>query len=79
MYKLSCMKARTHRPIFTESAEESAIESADFTAESADFTADSVIIVGRLALSNMFNILNPLESADSSSRLTGNCSSGYGP
>ena len=40
-------------------AEESAIDSADFTAQSADSTADSMI-VGRLALSNMFNILNPL-------------------
>ena len=29
------------------------------------FTADSMI-VGRLALSNMFNILNPLESVDGS-------------
>ena len=55
------LKARTHRPIFTESAEESAIESADSTAESANSPADSMIVI-RLALSNMFAILNPLES-----------------
>ena len=72
------LKARTHRLIFTDSVEESAIESADFTAQSADSMADSMM-VGRLALSNMFNILNPLESSDYWSRPTGNCSSGYGP
>ena len=66
---LLSLKARTHRPIFTGSAEESAIKSADFTAQSADSMAD-FLIVGRLALSNMFNILNPLvPSADSNSRL----------
>ena len=43
---LFLLKARTHRPIFTESAEESAIESADFTAESADSTANSIIAHG---------------------------------
>ena len=55
--------ARTHRSIFTVSSEESAVESSDSSAEWADSTTDSVI-VGRLALSNMFNILSPLESAD---------------
>ena len=57
------MKARTHRPIFRGFAAESAVESADSGIESADSTTDSVI-VGRLSISNMFNILNPLESAD---------------
>ena len=56
-------KARTHRPIFTVSSEELTVESADSTAESVNSTSDSVI-VGRLALSNMFNILSPLESAN---------------
>ena len=44
---------KPHRTIFKELLTESAVES----------TTDSVK-VGRLALSNMFNILNPLESAD---------------
>ena len=44
-------------------------KSADSTAESADSATDSVI-VGRLALSNVFNILNPLESADGSRPLS---------
>ena len=61
------LKARTHRPILrgfaAESATESATESADYTPELADYTTNSVI-VGRLSVSNMFNILNPLESAD---------------
>ena len=50
-------------PILARSATESAVESTDSTTESADSTTDSVI-VGRLSLLNMFNILNPLESAD---------------
>ena len=57
------LKAYTHRPIIRGFAAESATESADYTPESADYTTDSVI-VGRLFLSNMFNILNSLESAD---------------
>ena len=61
-------KAHTHRPIFRGFVAESVAESADSIPESADYTTDSVI-VGRLPLSNMLNILNPLESADGS-RLT---------
>ena len=38
------VKARSHRPIFTGSAEESTIESANSTAESADSTTDYVIV-----------------------------------
>ena len=60
---LGHFKARTHRAIFTGSAAESVIESADVFAESAGSTSDSVI-VGHLSLSNMFNILSLLESAD---------------
>ena len=59
------VKARTHRAILRGFAAESATESADYTPELADYTTNSVI-VGRLPLSNMFNILNPLESADGS-------------
>ena len=47
---------------------ESVVKLADSAVESADSTTDSVI-VGRLSLSNMFNILRPLESADGN-RLT---------
>ena len=54
------MTAPPHRLIFTGSAAESVVELADFTAESANSTTDSVV-VGRLSL---FNVLNPLESAD---------------
>ena len=53
------LKARTHRLIFTGSKAESVVELAD-----SDSTTDSVI-VGRLSVLNMFNILNPLKSADS--------------
>ena len=49
------VKAYTHRPIFRGVS-----ESADSIPELADYTTDSVI-VGRLPLSNMFNIFNPLE------------------
>ena len=56
-------EAHTHRPIFRGFLAESAVESSDSIPESADYTTDSVI-VGRLPLSNMFTILNPLESAD---------------
>ena len=54
------IKARTHRPIFRGSAAELVVESADSNPESADSTTDSVI-VGRLSLSNMFDILNSLD------------------
>ena len=52
------IKARTHRPIFTDSV----VKSAYSSTESADSAIDSVI-VSRLPISNMFNILNALESA----------------
>ena len=57
------LKARTHRPILRGFEVESAVESADTIPESADSTTDFTI-VGRLSISNMFNILNPLESTD---------------
>ena len=60
---MDTIKLNTHRPIFRGLAAESVVESADSIPESADYIANSVI-VGRLSLSNMFNILNPLESAD---------------
>ena len=63
--QLSNIKAHTHRPIFREIAAESVVESAD---SGIDSTTDSVI-VGHLSILNMFNILNPPESADGS-RLT---------
>ena len=72
------LKARTHRPIFRGFEAESVIESADSSPESADYTTDSVK-VGQLPLSNMFNIFNPLESADYGSRPMANWPSGYGP
>ena len=50
------LKACTHMPTLGGSVFESEPESADYTADS--------VIVGQLPLSNMFNILNPLESAD---------------
>ena len=42
------------------------MESTDSIPESADYITDAVFffIVGRLPISNMFNILNPMESAD---------------
>ena len=72
------VKAHTHRAIFRGFRAESAVESVDSIPESADYTTDSVI-VGRLPLSNMFNILNPLELADYCRRPTANWPSGYGP
>ena len=86
LYTTDCLKAHSHRPIFRGFLAESAVESADSIKESADYTTDSVI-VGRLPLSNMFNILNPLELAHSSwptigvdrSRPMANWPSGYGP
>ena len=72
------LKAHTHKPIFRGFLAESAVESADSTAaESADSSTDS-LIVGRLSLSNIFDILKPLESADRNQQ-TLNLSSGYGP
>ena len=69
------VKAHTHRPIFRGFLAESVVELADSTAELADSSTDSVI-VGRLSLSNMFDILRPLELADGPMV---NLSSGYGP
>ena len=57
------LKAHTHRPIFRGFVVESAVELADSIPALAVYTTDSVI-VGRLPLSNMFNILNLLELAD---------------
>ena len=72
------LKARTHRPILRGFEAESAVESADSMPESADSTADFTI-VSRLFISNMFNILKPLESAnDYCSRPMANGPSGYG-
>ena len=56
-------KARTHKPIFKGFAAESVVESTDSIPELADSITYSVID-GRLYMLNMFNILNPLESAD---------------
>ena len=55
-YSLLPLKARTHRPIFKRFATESVVESADSLPESADSTTDFTK-VGRLPLSNMFDIL----------------------
>ena len=55
--------AHGNRVIFTGSAVELAVESAYSTAESAYSTTKSVM-VGQLPLSNMINILDPLELAD---------------
>ena len=56
------LKVHTHRPIFRGFVAESAVESAVSFPEMAYYTTD-LVIVGRLPLSNMFNISNPLESA----------------
>ena len=64
VFQSKSLYARTHRPIFRGFAAELAVESADSKIESADSTTDSVI-VGRLSILNTFNVLNPLESADS--------------
>ena len=58
-------KARTPTPTLGGSVLESTLESADYNTDSADSTIDFTI-VGRLSMSYMFNILNPLESADGS-------------
>ena len=75
MYLADPLKAHTHLPIFRGFVAESAVELADLISELADYTTDFVI-VGRLPLSNMFNILNPLESADYWSRPMANWPSG---
>ena len=62
------LEARTHRPIFRGFSAESVVELADSIQELADDNINFVI-VSRLPLSNMFNILNPLESAEGN-RLT---------
>ena len=77
------LKAHTHRPILNGFAVESAVESADSIPESADSTTDFTV-VGRLSLSNMFDmlLLQPVgrqESADFCRQPTANWSSGYGP
>ena len=57
---VSQLKARTHRPILRGFDAESAVELAILSQSSTtNFT-----MVGRLSISNMFNILKPLESAD---------------
>ena len=58
-------KAHTHWPIFRGFVAESAVESTDSIPEWADYTTDFVILC-RLPLSNMFDILKPLESAEGS-------------
>ena len=77
------IKARTHTLTLGGSAFKSVVESANYKAESADSTTDFAII-SRLFISNMFNILNPLELADLPStdywsRPTANQPSGYRP
>ena len=57
-------------PIFRGFVAESAVESVDSIPEPADYTTDSVIVC-RLPLSNMFNILSPLESAEGRRRTVG--------
>ena len=57
------IKPHTHTPIFRGFVAESVVESVDSIPESADSTTDSVIVC-RPPVSNMFDILNPLESAD---------------
>ena len=71
------LEGRTHRPIFRGFAAESAVELADSIPELADSTTDFVI-VHRLSIFNMFDIQNPLESADYWSQLTAIWHSGYG-
>ena len=55
------VKAHTNTPILARLG----LESADSVVESADCITDSVI-VRRFSLLNMFNIMNPLVSADRS-------------
>ena len=54
------VKARTHRPILRELQQNRQQNRPTIPNKSADYTTNSVI-VGRLSLSNMFNILNTLE------------------
>ena len=51
--------------ILVKSGLQSAVETADSITQLANFNTDSVII-SPLSLSSMFNILNPMESADRS-------------
>ena len=62
---MMALKARTHTPILGGLALELALELADYNAESSDSTT-GFTVVGRLSISNMFNILNQLESANGS-------------
>ena len=62
---MMALKARTHTPTLGGSALELALELADYNAESSNSTT-GFTIVGPLSISNMFNILNQLESADGS-------------
>ena len=64
------IKDHTHRLILRGFSAESAVEWADSILESADSTIDFTI-VGRLSISNMFNILDPLESAHGSQPTVG--------
>ena len=62
---IKTLKAHIHRPIFRGIVAESAVESANSIPESADSTTDFTI-VGRLSISNMFNISTQTQTADSS-------------
>ena len=59
------IKACTHRPIFTGSTAELVVESAVSNPESADSTT-YFVIVGRLPVSNLFNISTLIQLADPS-------------
>ena len=78
LYSVPPPNVGTHRPIVRGLGAESAVELANSIPESDDYTTDSVIL-GRLSLSNMFNILNPMESAAYWSQPMVNWPSGYGP
>ena len=54
---------KTYTPILARLGPESVVKSVDSSTEAADSATDSVI-VGRLSVSNIFNILNALESAN---------------
>ena len=60
------IKASTYTLFVARSGLESSVESADSITEFADATTDSVMI-GWLSILNLFNILNPPESADGKS------------
>ena len=63
MWTSSGVKARTHRLILRGFEAESVVELANSIQESADSTTDFTK-VGRLSISNMFNILKRWKSAD---------------